>query len=137
MADKYILKNTRRQAAVKVWGTGSATIDIHELRYLGANSQIDAQSVTPANVELTITDVAFTTRAAGNIVRDGNIILVMPADSADSFNFSNDFGIALNEKANANVVVNLGATEGVCIIQFSKGSGYNDRDLQPLQDWQR
>ena len=96
-----------------------------------ANSQTDAQSVTPANVELTITDVAFTTRAAGNIVRDGNIILVMPADSADSFNFSNDFGIALNEKANANVVVNLGATEGVCIIQFSKGSGYNDRDLQP------
>lgn len=137
MADKYILKNTRRQAAVKVWGTGSATINIHELRYLGANSQTDAQTVTPANLQLTITDVAFTNLSNGNIVRDGNLILVMPAGGADSFNFAGDFGIALDEKANANVVVNLGASEGVCIIQFSKGAGYNDPDTQNLQDWQR
>ena len=137
MASKHILKNTRRQAAVKVTGTGSATIDIHELRYLGANSQVDAQSVTPANVQLTITDVAFTTLASGNITRNGNLILVMPADSADTFNFASDFGFVLDEQANANVVVNLGGSEGVCIIQFTKGTGYNDRDLQPLQDWQR
>lgn len=137
MATKHILKNTRRQAAVKVTGTGSATIDIHELRYLGANSQIDAQSVTPANVQLTITDVAFTTLANGNITRNGNLILVLPAGGADQFTFTNDFGVALDEQANSNVVVNLGASEGVCIIQFTKGSGYNDRDLQPLQDWQR
>jgi hypothetical protein len=36
----------------------------------------------------------------------------------------------LNEKANANVVVNLGAAEGTMIIQFTKGDGYNDPNRQ-------
>lgn len=123
MANKHILKNTRRQAAVKVHGTGSATINIYELAYAD-------QTVTEANLELTITDAAFMTLSAGNVTRDGNLILVMPSDSADSFNFTADLGVALNEKANANVVVNLGASEGVCILQFTKGAGYNDPNRQ-------
>lgn len=126
MANKVILKNTRRQAAVKVDGTGSATINIYELAYAD-------QTVTEANVSLTITDIAFTTLANGNITRNGNVMLVLPAGSADTFNFTNDLGVALNEKANANVVVNLGGSEGVCIIQFTKGDGYNDPDRQNLQ----
>lgn len=123
MADKHILKNTRRQAAVKVSGTGSATISVFELAY-------PDQTVTTANLELTISDAAFTTLANGNVTRDGNLILVMPAGSADTFNYTADLGVALNEKANANVVVNLGASEGVCILQFTKGAGYNDPDRQ-------
>ena len=54
----------------------------------------------------------------------------MPAGSADTFTFTNDLGVNLNESANANVVVNLGASEGVCILQFSKGAGYNDPNRQ-------
>lgn len=123
MADKHILKNTRRQAAVKVSGTGSATINIYELAYAD-------QTITTANLELMITDAAFTTTSAGNVKRNGNLILVLPSGSADTFNFTADIGVNLNEQANANVVVDLGSTEGVCILQFSKGAGYNDPNRQ-------
>lgn len=123
MADKHILKKTRRQAAVKVTGTGSATISVQELAYAD-------QSVDVANLVLTITDAMFTTTAAGNVTRGGNLILVLPSGSADQFSFSQDYGIALDEKANANVIVNLGGTEGVCILQFTKGAGYNDPNRQ-------
>lgn len=123
MADKFILKNTRRQAAVKITGTGTSTISIYELAYAD-------QSVTPAGLELTITDAAFTTTANGNVKRDGNLILVLPAGSADMLNFTADMGVALNEKANANIVVDLGTTEGVCVLQFTKGVGYNDPNRQ-------
>ncbi len=123
MADKHILKNTRRQAAVKVSGTGNATISIYELAYAD-------QTITTANLELTLTDAAFTTLANGNVTRNGNLILVMPAGSADNFTFTSSFGYSLNEQANANVVVNLGGSEGVCILQFTKGAGYNDPDRQ-------
>ena len=123
MADIHILKKTRRQAAVKVSGTGSATIDVATLAY-------SDQTVTRANLELMLTDAAFMTLANGNVTRNANLILVMPAGSADTFTFTNDLGVNLNESANANVVVNLGASEGVCILQFSKGAGYNDPDRQ-------
>lgn len=123
MADKHILKNTRRQAAVKVSGTGSATISIYELAY-------SDQSITTANLELTLTDASFTTLANGNVKRNGNLILVMPAGSADNFNFTAGMGVSLNEQANANVVVDLGASEGVVVLQFTKGAGYNDPDRQ-------
>jgi len=123
MADIHILKKTRRQAAVKVSGTGSATIDVHTLRY-------SDQSVTTANLELMLTDAAFTTLANGNVTRNGNLILVMPAGAADTFNFTSDLGVNLNEQPSSNVVVNLGGSEGVVILQFSKGAGYNDPDRQ-------
>ena len=123
MANTHILKKTRRQAAVKVHGTGSATISIYDLAYAD-------QTITTANLELMITDAAFMTNTAGNVTRNGNLILVLPSGSADTFNFTADIGVNLNEQANSNVVVNLGASEGVCILQFSKGAGYNDPDRQ-------
>lgn len=123
MADIHILKNTRRQAAVKVSGTGSATIDVASLAYAD-------QTITTANLELMLTDASFMTTASGNVKRNSNLILVMPSGSADTFNFTSDIGVNLNEAANSNIVVNLGATEGVCILQFSKGAGYNDPNRQ-------
>ena len=48
----------------------------------------------------------------------------------NEFNFTDNIGVVLNEKANANVVVNLGAAEGTMIIQFTKGDGYNDPNRQ-------
>lgn len=123
MADIHILKNTRRQAAVKVSGTGSATIDVASLAYAD-------QTITTANLELMLTDASFMTTSSGNVKRNSNLILVMPSGSADTFNFTSDLGVNLNEAANSNIVVNLGATEGVCILQFSKGAGYNDPNRQ-------
>jgi hypothetical protein len=123
MADIHILKNTRRQAAVKVSGTGSATIDVASLAYAD-------QTITTANLELMLTDASFMTTSSGNVKRNSNLILVMPSGSADTFNFTSDIGVNLNEAANSNIVVNLGATEGVCILQFSKGAGYNDPNRQ-------
>jgi len=123
MASKHILKKNRRQAAVKVTGTGTATINIYELAYAD-------QTVVAANVVLTITDVAFMTTAAGNVKRDGNVIIVMPSGSADQFSFAQDYGIVMDEKSGANVDIDLGATEGVVILQFSKVAGYDDPNRQ-------
>lgn len=122
MANKHILKKTRRQAAVAVTGTGSATIDIYELA-------IADQTVTAANLQLMISDIAYDVGNAANIKRDGNLIFAMNAGQ-NEFNFTDNIGVVLNEKANANVVVNLGAAEGTMIIQFTKGDGYNDPNRQ-------
>jgi chitinase len=122
MANKHILKKTRRQAAVVVTGTGSVTIDIFELATAD-------QTVTAANLQLMISDIAYDVGNTANIKRDGNLIFAMNAGQ-NEFNFTDNVGVVLNEKANANVVVNLGAAEGTMIIQFTKGDGYNDPNRQ-------
>jgi len=122
MANKHILKKTRRQAAVVVTGTGSVTIDIFELATAD-------QTVTTANLQLMISDIAYDVGNTANIKRDGNLIFAMNAGQ-NEFNFTDNIGVVLNEKANANVVVNLGAAEGTMIIQFTKGDGYNDPNRQ-------
>lgn len=124
MATKQILKKARRQAAVAVQGTSTATVDIYELAY--ADQTVDA-----ANVELTITDVAFAMKGDGGIYRGGNLILSLPAGAVGEFNFTEKIGVVLNDKANANVVVDCGSTaNSTIIIQFTKGAGYNDPNRQ-------
>jgi hypothetical protein len=56
-----------------------------------------------------------------------------------SYNFTQDIGVALDQDANANVVVNLSSTgaNSSVLIGFTKGTGYNDPDLQNLQDFQK
>lgn len=122
MANKHILKNTRRQAAVVVSGTGSATINIYELAY-------PDQTITTANLQLTITDLIYDVQSASTIMRNGNLIFTMGIGSGE-FNLSDSLGVVLNEKANANVEVNLGASNGTVILQFTKGDGYNDPNRQ-------
>lgn len=143
---KTILKNTKRQAAVKLVGTGQATINIYELAYVGANTlatgssiRLHDQSVTPANVSLQITDLYYDVSGSGNITRNSNISWAINAGVAD-YKFAQDSGIVLDQAvdANANVIVNIGgATDGTVLIQFSKSSGYNDLDLQNFQDFQK
>jgi hypothetical protein len=53
--NKFILKNAKRQAAVKLTGTGQATVSIYDfLAVLGPNAITDTQTITPANVQLHI-----------------------------------------------------------------------------------
>lgn len=139
---KTILKNTKRQAVVKLVGSGEATVNIYELAYVGANTlatgssiRLHDQSVTPANVQLTITDLFYDCGTAGNIARNGNVIWTLSAGHG-TFNFTQDIGVALDESANANVIVNLGS-ESSLVIGFTKGTGYNDIDIQNFQDFQR
>jgi hypothetical protein len=122
MANKYILKKTRRQAAVKVTGTGSVTIELADLAYAD-------QSVTPANVVLTVSDIFYDVGNSANVKRNGNILYSMNAGQS-TVSLSRDIGVVLDEQANANVIVNVGAAEGTVILLFSKGTGYNDPDRQ-------
>lgn len=140
MATKTILKNTRRQAAVSVTGTGTAFISVHELAY-------GDQVVDLPNVSLTVTDICYDVQNTANIKRGpgfdeanvtatGNLIFTM-SNGQNILNLSDTFGVVLNGDKNGNVVVNLGAAEGTCIVQFTKGEGYVDPDRQSLQVWQR
>ena len=142
---KSILKNTKRQAVVKLVGNGSATISIFELAYVGANTlatgssiRLHDQSVTPANVQLTITDLFYDVSAAANIVRNGNVIWAMNPGQG-TYNFTQEIGVALDQDANANVIVNLSNTNAnsSIVIGFTKGTGYNDIDLQNFQDFEK
>lgn len=122
MADKRILKVSARQAAVAVVGTGSATISIYDLIH-------SRQTIDAANVELTISDIAYDVGNAANIKRDGNLVFACNAGQGE-INLTDSIGVVLNDKQSANAVVNLGAAEGTMIIQFTKGAGYNDPDRQ-------
>jgi hypothetical protein len=122
MANAYILKNTRRQAAVKITGTGTANVNLWDVAY-------SDQTVVPANVILAITDVYYDVANSANIKRNANLVLSVNAGT-QMCAFSHTFGVALDEQANANVLVNLGAVEGTMVIQFSKTAGYNDPNRQ-------
>lgn len=122
MATARILKVAARQAAVAVVGTGSATISIYDLIH-------SRQTIDAANVVLTISDIAYDVGNAANIKRGGNLIFACSAGSGEH-NLTDNIGVVLNDKANANVVVDLGAAEGTMIIQFTKGDGYLDPDRQ-------
>lgn len=122
MANKRILKVAARQAAVAVVGTGNATISVYDLIH-------SRQTIDAPNVILTISDIAYDVGNAANIKRDGNLVFAVSAGTGE-FNLTDSIGVVLDDKSSANVEVNLGAAEGTMIIQFSKGSGYNDPDRQ-------
>jgi hypothetical protein len=122
MADKRILKVSARQAAVAIVGTGTATISIYDLIHT-------RQTIDAANVELTISDVAYDVGNSANIKRAGNLVFACSAGSGEH-NYTDSLGVVLNDKLSANVDVNLGAIEGTMVIQFTKGAGYIDPDRQ-------
>ena len=128
MANIFVLKNTRRQAAVKITGTGQANVFLANILYPGqfANNQ------SQGNVLWPITDIAYDVGNAASVNRNGNIIIAMNVGQ-NYIGFTKDMGVSLIDDANANVNVNMGAASGTVILQFSKESGFVDPDRQILQ----
>ncbi len=122
MADKRTLKVTAAQAAFAITGTGNATISIYDALH-------STQTIDAGNVQLTLTDIAYDVGNLANIKRSGNIVFACNA-GANELNLSDSFGAVLNHNSGANVEINLGATEGTILVQFSKVAGYNVADRQ-------
>lgn len=122
MATVRTLKVSARQAAFAVVGAGSATISIYDAVH-------SRQTIDAANVDLTISDIAYDVGNAANITRGGNVVFACNAGQGE-LNLTDSIGVVLNDQSGANVTVDLGAAAGTMIIQFSKGAGYVDPDRQ-------
>ena len=127
---KYILKNTRRQAAAKVVANdaNSAIITYTDIKY--ADQSIPLTSA--GNLFWTISDITYDVQTSAQIVRNGNIVFTMSAGQG-SVSLSRDLGVVLDEQAHANVTIQTGTGNSSVILQFTKGSGFNDPDRQVLQ----
>ena len=131
---KYILKNTRRQAAVKIVSDGllSNTITYTDIKY--ADQTIPLNSA--GNLFWTISDIVYDVASHANIIRNGNVVFTMSSGQA-SVNLSRDLGVVLDEQAHANVTVHTGSGNSSIILVFTKGAGFNDPDRQILEDRDR
>ena len=131
---KYILKNTRRQAAAKVVsdGIGSTTITYTDIKY--ADQSIPLTSA--GNLFWTITDIVYDVANFANITRNGNVVFTMSAGQG-TVSLSRDLGVVLDEQAHANVTIYTGTGNSSVIVQFTKGAGFNDPDRQILEDRDR
>ena len=131
---KYILKNTRRQAAAKVVSDNpnNITVTYTDVKY--ADQTIPLTSA--GNLIWTISDIVYDVASYANIVRNGNVVFTMSAGQG-SVSLSRDLGVVLDEQANANVIIHTGSGNSTVIVQFTKGSGFNDPDRQILQDRDR
>jgi phage baseplate assembly protein gpV len=127
---KYILKNTRRQAAVKIVSDGQLnnTITYTDIKY--ADQTIPLNSA--GNLVWTISDIVYDVASHANIVRNGNVVFTMSAGQG-TVSLSRDLGVVLDEQAHANVTVHTGTGNSSVILQFTKGAGFNDPDRQNLQ----
>jgi len=131
---KYILKNTRRQAAAKVVSNdaNSAIITYTDIKY--ADQSIPLTSA--GNLVWTISDITYDVSTSAQIVRNGNIVFTMSAGQG-TISLSRDLGVVLDEQAHANVTIQTGTGNSSVIVQFTKGSGFNDPDRQNLEDKDR
>jgi len=131
---KYILKNTRRQAAVKIVSDGQLnnTITYTDIKYADQTIPLN----TAGNLFWTISDIVYDVASHANIIRNGNVVFTMSSGQA-SVNLSRDLGVVLDEQAHANVTVHTGTGNSSVILVFTKGSGFNDPDRQILQDRDR
>ena len=131
---KYILKNTRRQAAVKIVSDGqlSNTITYTDIKYADQTIPLN----TAGNLFWTISDIVYDVASHANIIRNGNVVFTMSSGQA-SVNLSRDLGVVLDEQAHANVTVHTGSGNSSVILVFTKGTGFNDPDRQILEDRDR
>ena len=131
---KYILKNTRRQAAVKIVSDGqlSNTITYTDIKYADQTIPLN----TAGNLFWTISDIVYDVASHANIIRNGNVVFTMSSGQA-SVNLSRDLGVVLDEQAHANVTVHTGSGNSSVILVFTKGAGFNDPDRQILEDRDR
>ena len=131
---KYILKNTRRQAAVKIVSDGqlSNTITYTDIKYADQTIPLN----TAGNLFWTISDIVYDVASHANIIRNGNVVFTMSSGQS-SVNLSRDLGVVLDEQAHANVTVHTGSGNSSVILVFTKGAGFNDPDRQILEDRDR
>ena len=128
--NKYILKNTRRQAAGKVVsdGIGNSTITYTDVKYADQTIPL----TTAGNLVWTISDIVYDVANFANIVRNGNVVFTMSAGQG-TVSLSRDLGVVLDEQAHANVTIHTGTGNSSVILQFTKGEGFNDPNRQILQ----
>jgi hypothetical protein len=128
--NKYILKNTRRQAAAKVVSDsiGNSTITYTDVKYADQTIPL----TTAGNLVWTISDIVYDVANFANIVRNGNVVFTMSAGQG-TVSLSRDLGVVLDEQAHANVTIHTGTGNSSVILQFTKGEGFNDPNRQILQ----
>jgi hypothetical protein len=120
----HILKKVRQQAVVQYVGSGSTTIDL-------ASLALPDETFDRANSKVTLAHVYFHFASNGTIARaSGNTILEFAAGAMDNWDFAGQGGYVLNQDANANVVVNMGASAGTVILTLHKSSGYAEPNNQ-------
>lgn len=120
----HILKKVRQQAVVQYVGSGSTTIDL-------ASLALPDETFDRANSKVTLAHVFFHFVSAGTIARAGsNTILELGAGATDNWDFSAQGGFVLNQDANANIVINMGASAGTVICTLHKSAGYAEPDNQ-------
>jgi len=150
MTAATILKNTRRQAVVKAVSPGSAGGIVHcNLISLVSTVNSNATTTTTQTIsgasELTISDVLFSvtgnttiTRSASFVDDTSRSVILTLTEGQHSFQFSQGYGFVLNERANANIQINFGpGANGSVILCLTKGPGFEEPNLQNLQDFQR
>jgi len=150
MTAATILKNTRRQAVVKAVSPGSAGGIVHcNLISLVSTVNSNATTTTTQTIsgasELTISDVLFSvtgnttiTRSASFVDDTSRPVVLTLTEGQHSFQFSQGYGFVLNERANANIQINFGpGANGSVILCLTKGPGFEEPNLQNLQDFQR
>jgi hypothetical protein len=142
MAEVTLLKNTRRQAVIAAVGTGTFHCNLTSLlATVRSNSTATTtQTLSVPTAECTITDVTFSVDGNTTITRNGKTYLILTEGQSD-FAFSSKFGYVLNPStaldSNANIQINFGANAGSVFMTLTKGPGFNDPDLQLLQDYER
>lgn len=141
MAEAVVLKKTRRQAVIKAVGTGTFHANLTSLLVdVKANSNVLVgvvkQTFNQPIAECTITDILFSVDGNATVTRGGTTILTL-TDGQQDFEFSQKHGFVLNEQANANIQINFGSSNGTVILGLTKGPGFEEPDLQNLQDFQR
>ena len=150
MTAATILKNTRRQAVVKAVSPGSAGGIVHcNLISLVSTVNSNATTTTTQTIsgasELTISHVLFSvtgnttiTRSASFVDDTSRSVILTLTEGQHSFQFSQGYGFVLNERANANIQINFGpGANGSVILCLTKGPGFEEPNLQNLQDFQR
>ena len=150
MTAAIILKNSRRQAVVKAVSPGPSGGIIHcnlisLVSTVNSNATTNTTQTISGSSELTISDILFSISGNTNITRSGSFLdganfspVLTLTTGQHSFNFSQGYGFVLNERANANIQINFGpGANGSVILCLTKGPGFNEPDLQNLQDFQR
>jgi len=144
MAEVTVLKKTRRQAVVIATGTGTFHCNLTSLLSTEkANSNINGTVLQTINVPTavaSINDVIFTVNGTTTITRNTITHLTLTEGQTD-FSFSQRYGFVLNPSpsldSNANIQINFGSNTGTVILCITKGEGFNEPDLQILEDFQR